>query len=114
MTWLALTELIDALLLMTARRPPAVLAGEHSGPFADERIASLKAGQTADLADLTERHAQQQREHSTAYDRERSRYLRELDAAAKRLAEIEERRRQEERAERDRTRDGPEPPERAR
>jgi hypothetical protein len=63
---------------------------------------------------LTERHQQQQREHSFRYDENRARHLRELDAAANRLAEIEERRRQEERAERERSRDGPPPPERAR
>lgn len=83
----------------------------------DERIAGLNAAQAADLADLTERHEQQQREHSGRYDRERARYLRELDAAAKLRAEIEERRRQEERAERERSRDGPDttraPPDRA-
>jgi hypothetical protein len=80
-----------------------------------ERITSLKAEVRADLADLSERHAQQQREHSVRYDKDRARYLRELDAAAKLRAEIEERRRQEElRAERERSRDGPAPPGRAR
>jgi len=79
----------------------------------EARIAGLKAGVTTDLGDLTERHEQQQREHSGRYDRERARYLRELDAAAKLLAEeIEERRRQEE--ERERSRDGRGPPGRAR
>jgi hypothetical protein len=81
----------------------------------EERIAGLKAAQTTDLVDLTERHAQQQREHSGRYAQERARYLRELDAAAKLRAEIEERRRQEEqRAERERSRDGRPPPGRAR
>ncbi|HEX3885409.1 MAG TPA: relaxase/mobilization nuclease domain-containing protein [Stellaceae bacterium] len=83
----------------------------------EARIATLQAGVTADLADLAERHAQQQREHSVRYDQDRARHLRELDAAAKRLAEeIEERRRQEEeqRAERERSRDGRGPPGRAR
>jgi hypothetical protein len=80
----------------------------------EERITSLKAAQTTDLADLTERHAQQQREHSARHDEDRARHLRALDAAAKRFAESEERRRQEERAERERSRDGPAPPGRAR
>ena len=80
----------------------------------EARIASLKAAERTDLTDLTERHQQQQREHSFRYDENRARHLRELDAAANRLAEIEERRRQEERAEGERSRDGPPPPERAR
>lgn len=84
----------------------------------EERIAGLNAARATDLADLTERHEQQQRDHSGRYDRERFRYLRELDAAATLRAEIEERRRQEERAERERSRDGPgttrAPPDRAR
>jgi hypothetical protein len=80
----------------------------------EARITSLRAAERTDLTDLTERHQQQQREHSFRYDENRARHLRELDAAANRLAEIEERRRQEERAERERSRDGPPPPERAR
>jgi hypothetical protein len=80
----------------------------------EDRIARLRAAERTDLADLTERHQQQQREHNFRYDENRARHLRELDAAANRLAEIEERRRQEERAERERSRDGPPPPERAR
>jgi hypothetical protein len=80
----------------------------------EDRIARLRAAERADLVDLTERHHQQQREHSFRYDENRARHLRELDAAANRLAEIEARRRQEERAERERSRDGPPPPERAR
>ena len=81
-----------------------------------DRIARLKAAERTDLADLTERHAQQQREHSARYDKERARYLREMDAAAKRRAESEEQRLQQERlrAERERNRDGPGPPDRAR
>jgi hypothetical protein len=81
----------------------------------EARIAGLKAGQTTDLGNLSERHEQQHREHNGRYDQARARYLRELDAAAKLLAEIEERRRQEEqRAERERSRDGKPPPGRAR
>jgi Relaxase/Mobilisation nuclease domain len=80
----------------------------------EARVASLKAAERTDLADLTERHLQQQREHSALYDKDRARYLRELDAAAKRRAGIEERRREEERAARERSRDGPAPPGRAR
>ena len=80
----------------------------------EDRIARLRDAERTDLADLTERHQQQQREHNFRYDENRARHLRALDVAANRLAEIEERRRQEERAERERSRDGPPPPERAR
>lgn len=75
----------------------------------EDRVEELDAEQAADLAELTERHQQQQREHDARYEAERDRYLREHEAAAKLLAEIEERRRQEEkqRIERDRNRDGP-------
>jgi len=81
----------------------------------EDCIAQLRAAEKTDLADLTERHQQQQREHSAVYDKERARYLREMDAAAKRRAEIEVQRREQEklRAERERNRDGP-PPDRAR
>lgn len=81
----------------------------------EERIASLKAAQTTDLAGLNERHQQQQREHSAGYDEQRARYVREHEAAQRLAAEIEERRRELEReAERRRTRDGRAPPGRAR
>lgn len=80
----------------------------------EERIATLKAADAADLGNLSERHEQQQREHNGRYDQARARYLREVDAAAKLVAEIEERRREEERAERERSRDGRPPPGRAR
>ncbi|MGD0420945.1 MAG: hypothetical protein ABSA68_15400 [Xanthobacteraceae bacterium] len=73
----------------------------------EDRIARLRAAESTDLADLTERHQQQQREHNFRYDENRARHLRELDAAANRLAEIEERRRQEERAERERSKGRP-------
>ncbi|HEY2034439.1 MAG TPA: relaxase/mobilization nuclease domain-containing protein [Rhizomicrobium sp.] len=81
----------------------------------EDYVARLEAARAADLANLAERHHQQQREYGARFEEERARYLREADAAAKLLAEIEERRRQEElRAERDRNRDGPAPPGRAR
>ena len=80
----------------------------------EDRLAQLKAAERTDLADLTERHEQQQREHSARYEKEHARYLQEMHAAAKRLAEIEEQRREQERAERERNRDGPRPPDRAR
>lgn len=72
----------------------------------EERVAELDGEQAADLAELTERHRQQQREHDAGYEEERDRYLREHEAAAKLLAEIEERRRLQEEQ---RNRDGPEP-----
>jgi len=73
-------------------------------------VVGLKTSQTTDLADLAERHHQQQREHKARYDEDRARYLREAAAAAKLLAEIEERRRQQELdAERQRSRDGQPP-----
>lgn len=69
----------------------------------------LSASKERDLAELAERHAQQQREHAARLDEERARYAREFDAAERLRAEIEEeRRRQEElRAEQQRSRDGP-------
>jgi Relaxase/Mobilisation nuclease domain len=80
-----------------------------------ERSAALNAGRQADLADLVERHAQQQREHAARYDEDRARYAREHDAAERLRIEIEDhRRRQELDAEQQRARDGPEPPDRAR
>jgi hypothetical protein len=80
-----------------------------------ERSAALNAGKETDLADLAERHAQQLREHAARYDEERARYVREHEAAQRLAAEIEERRRQKEReSEQQRTRGGPEPPDRAR
>jgi hypothetical protein len=78
-----------------------------------EQSRALNAGKQRDLAELTERHAQQQREHAARFEEERARYLREHEAAAKLLAEIEERRRQQE-EERNLSRDGPPPPGRAR
>src|SRR6202035_4717709 len=80
-----------------------------------EKSAALNAGKEADLADLAERHAQQLREHTARYDEDRARYVREQEAAQRLAAEIEERRRQKEReSEQQRTRGGPEPPDRAR
>jgi hypothetical protein len=81
----------------------------------EERSTALSASKETALADLTERHEQQQREHAARYDEERARYVREHETAQRLLAEIEERRRQQERdAEQQRSRDGPEPPDRAR
>jgi hypothetical protein len=74
-----------------------------------EMSAALNASKESDLANLAERHEQQQREHAARYDEERARYAREHEAAQRLLAEIEQRRQQEQR-----TRDGPDPPERAR
>jgi hypothetical protein len=98
-----------------ARKEAANAFGRKQEQERETRIAALKTAQAADLAELNERHLQQQREHGARFDEERARYLREHEAAAKLLAEIEERRRQEElRVERDRNRDGPAPPGRAR
>ena len=80
-----------------------------------ERSAAWNAAKETDLADLAERHAQQRREHAARYDEDRARYVREHEAAQRLAAEIEERRRQKEReSEQQRTRGGPEPPDRAR
>ena len=75
------------------------------------KIAALETGKQADINDLTERHEQQRREHTARFDQELGRYTREHEAAQRLLAEIEERRRQQELdAEQQRTRDGPQPP----
>ena len=80
-----------------------------------QTITALNASKNADLAELAERHAQQQRGHDARYDEELARYIREHESAQRLLAEIEERRRQQERdAELHLTRGGPEPPGRAR
>ena len=80
------------------------------------RSAALNAAKEDDLASLADRHAQQQREHTARYDEERTRYVREHEAAERLRAEIEEERRRQEdlRAEQQRSRDGPPPPGRAR
>jgi len=78
-------------------------------------VAILNASRDKELADISERHAQQQREHAQRYEAERDRYLREHEAAERLRAELEERRRQQELdIEQQRTRDGPSPPDRAR
>jgi hypothetical protein len=72
-------------------------------------VATLNGAKDNDLANLGERHAQQQREHAARLDDERARYVREYEAAERLRAEIEERRRQREelQAEQQRSRDGP-------
>ncbi|MDE2465981.1 MAG: hypothetical protein KGO02_20030 [Alphaproteobacteria bacterium] len=84
------------------------MSAEKARTRADS-VAELDAVQAADLAELTEHHQPQQREHDACYEAERDSYLREHEAAAKLLAEIEERRRQEEEQciERVSNRDGP-------
>jgi hypothetical protein len=90
---------------------------EHRAAFVDEqekqratKIAALETAKQADLNDLTERHEQQRREHTARFDQELGRYTREHEAAQRLLAEIEERRRQQELDAEQRTRDGPQPP----
>jgi hypothetical protein len=81
----------------------------------ESQVAALNAAKERDLAELAERHEQQRREHAARYDEERTRYAREHEAAERLRLEIEERRRQKELdAEQKRTRDGPQPPGRAR
>jgi hypothetical protein len=81
----------------------------------ERQVATLNASRERDLAELTERHMQQRREHAARYDEERARYAREHEASERLRIEIEERRRQRELdAELKRTRDGPQPPGRAR
>ena len=77
-----------------------------------DRVARLKSERATDLAELTERHEQQRREHDSKYEQERDLYLREREAAARLLAEIEERRRLEQQLkdEHGRSMDGPDPP----
>jgi len=73
-------------------------------------LAQQLAAKERDLNNLTDRHEQQRREHAATYERERTRYLREQEAAKRLLVELEERRQKAKRL----TRDGPEPPGRAR
>ena len=77
-----------------------------------DRVVRLTTERETDLAELTERHEQQRREHDAKYEQERDRYLREREAAARLLAEIEERRRLEQQLkdEHGRGMDGPDPP----
>lgn len=90
---------------------------EHRAAFVDaqekqraEKIAVLETAKQADLNDLTERHEQQRREHTARFDQELGRYTREHEAAQRLLAEIEDRRRQQDLDAEQRTRDGPQPP----
>lgn len=73
------------------------------------QIMRLDNDKVRDLADLADRHAQQQRDHESKYARELVRYISEQKNAKKLLAEIEEQRRQQQEllAEQQRSRDGP-------
>lgn len=69
-----------------------------------DRLATEK---DIELEPMRERHAQQQRQHAQVYKDDLKRYTEEYEAAQRLLAQYEEQKRKEER---DRTRDGPEPP----
>ncbi len=73
----------------------------------EEYAALLQQTNTLEIENLTQRHAQQLRDHATRGAEELERYLREQEAARQLQAEIEERERQREE---ERTRDGPERP----
>jgi hypothetical protein len=68
--------------------------------------AKLKQARDIDLGNLSERHAQQLRDHGLRTKEDLERYIRQQETA-RRLAEMRERERQQERK---RTRDGPEWP----
>jgi hypothetical protein len=70
-------------------------------------IAKLHDTGAQDLADLSDRHAQQQREQTMRFEQERARYAQDHEEAERLRAQIEDRRRQEELAEQQRSRDGP-------
>ncbi len=79
------------------------------------KTAQLHTDKDSDLADLDERHAQQQRDHAARYDEEHARYAREHEAAEQLRTEIEAQRLQKELDDAQKSRDGPEwPPPRAR
>jgi hypothetical protein len=77
----------------------------------ERQFTRLNTVKGSDLVELTERHAQQQREHEARYKEELARYIREHENAKRLLAEIEEQRRREQEllAEKQRSRDGPTP-----
>ncbi|HEV2521691.1 MAG TPA: relaxase/mobilization nuclease domain-containing protein [Candidatus Acidoferrales bacterium] len=78
----------------------------------DQYKGMLKQTRDIDLDNLTERHAQQRRDHAQRSKDDLDRYLREQETARKLRAELEERERERDK---ERTRDGPEwPPPRAR
>lgn len=82
--------------------------------LADERADYLRALQDErrkNLDDLDERHEQQRRDHRAIFDRDLQRHLRERTEAQRLAAEEQERQRQ---LDRQRNRDGPDPPERVR
>lgn len=74
------------------------------------KIEALEAEKQLDLNELYERHEQQRREHAARLGGELQRHTRDHAAAQRLLAEIEERRRQQELDAEQRTRDGPQPP----
>ncbi len=78
----------------------------------DQYKEMLRQTRDIELDNLTERHAQQLRDHAQRAKQDLDRYLREQETARKLRAELEEREREREK---ERTRDGPEwPPPRAR
>jgi len=72
-------------------------------------LATLHEVKNNELAELSDRHAQQTREHTARLDEEKARYVREHEAAEWLRQQIEEERRQQEQreAEQQRSRDGP-------
>ncbi len=78
----------------------------------DDYVGVLRQTNTLEIENVTERHAQQLRDHATRAGEDLDRYMREQEAARKLQAEVEERERQREQ---ERARDGHEwPPPRAR
>lgn len=86
------------------------LLARHQKERADQ-AAQLRADRDRDIEDLKQRHDQRIREQQHKNQAETERYLREHDAARRLLEQVQERRRQQEEQ---RSRDGPEPPTRAR
>jgi len=73
----------------------------------EDYAALLKQTRDLELENLTERHAQQSRDHVSRSEEDLDRHIREQELARRLQAEIEERQRQ---SEQERTRDGPERP----
>lgn len=86
------------------------LLARHQKERGDYAV-QLRADRDHDIEDLKQRHDQRVREQHYKNQAETERYLREHDAARRILEQVQERRRQ---PEQERSRDGPEPPKRAR
>lgn len=68
---------------------------------------TLREDKEAALKDLSDRHAEQRRQHAARLDEERTRHIQDLEEAERRRGEFEQRRQEQLQAEQERSRDGP-------